>query len=421
MSQRLHRCAQIQQNSIPSPKARPSLVSRMILADLDRRRTASWLSLLQLAIGLALMLCSPYNDGVLLVFPRLAMASAYEGFGSSTPGGTGRPTYRVTNLKDSGAGSLRDAVSKGNRSIVFDVAGEIKLLSDVYVKGAYITVNGFTALSPGITLRYHGLIIQGSMGAHDVIVRGIRVRDSQGCDTCSTTGAGLSISRDAYNVVLDGVSVSGAQDQALSVGKGARDITVQWSLFAESKSPSGKNLLVLISTNTRRVTMHHNLFVKAYERMPQVKWSDSGGQAPEIQLDFRNNVVWDWVYAGSQVWKGTKANLVNNYYHDPDAGDSGKKRAIYFCKAGSTSPQCDGTNPQWYAKAYIIGNISGHGSEITTYLNNLDTESKPFSAAPVVTSQACTAAKDVLAKAGVRPLDSVDQKYVSLVKLASCS
>jgi pectate lyase len=351
----------------------------------------------------------------------MAMADAYEGFGGSTPGGKGQPTYRVTNLKDSGAGSLRDAVSKGYRSIIFDVAGEIKLLSDVYVKGAYITVDGFTAPSPGITLRYHGLIIHGSTGAHDVIVRGIRVRDSQGCDTCSTSGAGFSISRDAYKVVLDGVSVSGAQDQALSVGKGARDITVQWSIFAESKGSSGSNLLVLISTNTRRVTMHHNLLIKAYERMPQVKWLDSGGKASETQLDFRNNIVWDWVYAGSQVWKGTKANLVNNYYHDPDAGTTGKKRAIYFCEADSTSPQCDGTNSQWYAQAYIAGNVSGHGSEITAYLNSLGTESKPFSAASVSTSSACTAAKDVLAKAGVRPLDSVDQKYVNLVKLASCS
>jgi hypothetical protein len=80
----------------------------------------------------------------------------------------------------------------------------------------------------------------------------------------------------------------------------------------------------------------NNLLVKAYERMPQVKWSDSGGQATDTQLDFRKNVVWVWVYAGSQVWKGTRANLVNNYYYDPDAGTSGKKRAIYFCEADST-------------------------------------------------------------------------------------
>jgi hypothetical protein len=42
--------------------------------------------------------------------------------------------------------------------------------------------------------------------------------------------------------------------------------------------------------------------VKGYKRLPQVKWSDTDGQATDIQLDFRNNVVWDWVYAGLQVW-----------------------------------------------------------------------------------------------------------------------
>ena len=344
-----------------------------------------------------------------------------EGFGGGTPGGAGQPVYHVQHLNDSGMGSLRDAVAQGHRYIVFDVGGEIKLSQDVWVKGAFLTIDGTSAPAPGITLKYGALLIHGSSGAHDIVVRGLRSRQAMGCDTCATTGAGMGIGAAAYNVVLDQVSVAYAQDQALSIDGGAHDVTVQASIFAESQSPDGKNLPVLVAYGAQRISFHHNLFLKGYERLPQVKYADNGRPAPDTQVDLRNNLVWDWGYAGMQIWKGARANLVNNYYYDPNAGENGKKLAIYFCTATAVAPQCDGTNPAWYARAYIAGNVSGHGPAISDYLNGLGTEAQAFAAPPVSTTDACTAAQQVLASAGTSPRDAVDQSYLSQVKPVGCA
>ena len=46
----------------------------------------------------------------------------------------------------------------------------------------------------------------------------------------------------------------------------------------------------------------------------------------------------------------------------------------YFCNAKSVEPQCDGNDPTLYARAYIAGNVSGHGAAYTDYLNELGTD-----------------------------------------------
>ncbi|MBI3799816.1 MAG: hypothetical protein HY268_22940, partial [Deltaproteobacteria bacterium] len=124
-----------------------------------------------------------------------AQAVVYQGFGSTTPGGAGGETVSVTNLNDSGPGSLRDALSQGHRTIVFEVSGTITLGSMIKVNGSFITVDGSTAPAPGITLANAGLYISGSNSAHDLIVQDLRVRNS--------LADGITIRDSAYNIVID--------------------------------------------------------------------------------------------------------------------------------------------------------------------------------------------------------------------------
>jgi hypothetical protein len=164
-------------------------------------------------------------------------AGGYEGFGRNTTGGA-------------------DALSIGNRCIVFDVGGTINLQSTLVTRGGNITIDGFTAPAPGITIRRYKLLIDGR--ATNVIARGLRIRDTN-LTAGENNNDGISI-ENTSNVVVDHVSISGFGDGAIDV-IAARDVTIQWSIFGPG-NPS-HNYALLVKYDAFRVTLHHNLFFDA--------------------------------------------------------------------------------------------------------------------------------------------------------------
>ena len=79
----------------------------------------------------------------------------------------------MTNLEDSGPGTLREACeAAGPRIIVFNVAGIIHLKMPVFIEAPYITIAGQTAPGDGICIAGESVMDN----AHDVVIRYVRFR-----------------------------------------------------------------------------------------------------------------------------------------------------------------------------------------------------------------------------------------------------
>ena len=249
-----------------------------------------------------------------------------EGYGRFARGGRGGRVIEVTNLDDSGAGSLRDAIeAEGPRTIVFRVSGLISLKSTLIIKNPYVTIAGQTAPGDGICLRNFGF---GTMGAHDVIIRHIRVRvgDAQ---RKGTDGMGLASSD---HCIVDHCSISWSSDEGFS-SRAARNITFQHNIISEALQHSYhyrasdrtkfEQHAFAASISGDIGSFHHNLLAHCTDR----NWSLAGGYDSAGRyagrLDIRNNVVFNWI--GRTTDGGVMAlNFVNNFYKPLAANPAAK-------------------------------------------------------------------------------------------------
>lgn len=231
---------------------------------------------------------------------KLAFPGA-EGFGRFATGGRGGSIYHVTNLNDSGEGSLRDAVSRPNRIVVFDVSGVIRLQSAL-VFSKNLTVLGQTA--PGDGIQVYGDQVSFS-GADNIIVRYLRIR--MGID--GTDGKDAAGVANGKNMIFDHMSVLWGKDENFSVSWGNRgteptNITIQNSIIGQGLQPHSCGGLIQTGGG---VTLFRNLFIENNTRNPKVKGLNQ----------YVNNVVYNWG-DGCYIMGGSEgpswAHIENNYF-----------------------------------------------------------------------------------------------------------
>jgi pectate lyase len=350
--------------------------------------------------------------------PPLAFPGA-EGHGRFAVGGRGGEVYAVTNLNDAGPGSLRDAVSRGNRTVIFRVSGTIDLRSDLTISQSNITLAGQTAPGDGICLRKYPLRID---GANDVVVRYLRVRPG---DEEKKPVDGIEV-RDARNVILDHCSVSWSLDEGINTWHGAKNVTVQWCLISEGLN---RNIHYAphaygASWGGENCSYHHNLFAHCTARNPSVA---GNAMHHTVNMDYRCSVVYNWEHRTCDG-KPDSINVVNNYYKPGPATQPAVRRRIV---------RIDDTKPRYGFESfwYIEGNAIEGAPELTAdnWKGGVEFEGgtseaanrrrMPFPFAPVTTQPAAEAYRLVLKNVGARlpKLDAHDTRILREVETGTAT
>ena len=297
-----------------------------------------------------------------------------EGHGRFTTGGRGGKIIHVTNLNDSGEGSLRWALSQsGTKTIVFDVSGYIDLKSQLNVS-SNTTIAGQTAPDGGITLRYYTLYFG---NAENVIVRFIRSRRSQVKDV--NDGADATWGRRKKNIIIDHCSFSWSIDEIASFYDN-RNFTMQWCTIGEGLANPGHSKGEHSYGGIwggKEASFHHNYLTHVQNRMPRfngARYEWDGWDKTRFEntvdaerVDFRNNVMYNWG-TGSACYGGPGGgyvNMVNNYYQ---AGPGTKnKTTVTQVSVGNSGNSTNQALRGLCSRYYVDGNYMAAAKEPENY------------------------------------------------------
>ncbi|MCD7973695.1 MAG: pectate lyase [Candidatus Azobacteroides sp.] len=367
------------------------------------------------------------NSNNVLAFPHADGAGAY------TTGGRGGYVYYVTTLEDraSQVGSLRYGLMtlSGKRTILFKVAGTIELNSELRINNGDVTIAGQSAPGDGICIKNYPLVIN----ANNVIIRFLRFRMG---DEKSYQGDAVTCT-DRTNVIIDHCSMSWSTDECVSCYDNT-NFTLQWCIISESlkNSVHGKGSHGYGGIwGGKKASFHHNLLAHHDSRNPRFNGSRYSNDSAGEEVDFRNNVIYNWGSNSGYAGEGGSYNMVNNYYK-PGPATRARGGAVAYRIFQPNSD--DGSNNQTqgiWGTFYVNGNIMDGNAQVTSdnwnggiqpnikdYDGNFSIDNiKSVTPFPITTYAVSNSATEayaiVLEKAGASlKRDKVDTRIISEVR-----
>ena len=277
--------------------------------------------------------------------PRHLAFPGAEGYGRFARGGRGGKVVWVTNLNDSGEGSLRWALTnkQGPRTIMFKVSGIIDMNFRQCITDDNITIAAQSAPGKGICIKHSDIGVKS-----DCIVRFLRAR--RGLGTSDDTGNAIGTTY-SNNTILDHVTASWGTDETFS-SRGSQNITFQNSMISEALGIAGHRNYAAGTNHGYAATIggnigsfHHNLLADCEGR----NWSMGGGTNANGEyagrLDIFNNVVYNW-HKRTTDGGAHEVNFVGNYYK------CGAANALNVLFSLDIEGNLKGTQ-----SAYVSGNI----------------------------------------------------------------
>jgi hypothetical protein len=282
------------------------------------------------------------------------------GGGMYSFGGRGGRVIVVTNLNDSGPGSLREACeAAGPRIVVFNVAGVIRLKDRISVRAPYITIDGSSAPGDGVCIAGNTF----ELNTHDVIVRHLRFRrgKTDPADRDDSLGG-----NPVGNIIIDHVSTSWSLDENLSMYRhmysppeGGKDL----------KLPT-VNITIQNCISSESLNLYHHAFGSTIGGLNSTfqfnLWASNTGRNPSVGMygdfTFVNNVLFNWRHRTIDGGDHESLyNIINNYFKPGPGTPQGEIRYRLLKPESERSR----TVVNHFGKAYVAGNVVDGNEAVT--------------------------------------------------------